>query len=467
MMISMTAYWQCFKDLINQLPQVKTNPEYARQIQIARNLIRIGLQIETQGITEIKEVANHLHHEAVKFNNNVAFKTEEEDYEFHLPKITSRESLIFAIVYYQHLKNYRNVQYEGTIWMLRSFVVKSVEDKKKSTACQALALLDQIKPYCVENGIPLMHDQLDRGETESPKDYITRLVKLFASVPAPQEQKKEIPIEPIEPKPLLIPSEEISGLEVCKKLEKKLTVFASQRSELKAKLASFEQKLNHFNAASQNYYTCRSRWEQLSWFTQCYYWIKSCFFSVELIESLQTTALQYESAEKALHHEINDDELKQITISQNEELSSAKDWERYRHQLQYHLQEVQKNYEQTHERLQKVKLTQQEQKNQALLQQLRDLQEEKQLLKDQYHKLLAQQATQTARIQEETADTRQLLVEETSETSDEEDLIESHTSSIENEPGYYGFFKNYLPSNATITHITVALGAIATQQLMT
>ncbi|PUT39115.1 hypothetical protein DIZ81_10880 [Legionella taurinensis] len=465
-MISMTVYWQCFKDVINQLPQVKTNPEYTRQIQIARNLIRIGLQIETQGITEIKEVANHLHQEAVKFNNKIAFKTEEADYEFHLPKITSRESLIFAIVYYQHLKNYRDVQYEGTIWMLRSFVVKSVEDKKKSTACQALALLDEIKPYCVQNGIPLINEQLDRGDTESPKDYITRLVKLFASVPAPQE-KEILPIEPIELKPLSIPPEDTSGLEACKKLEKKLTVFASQRSEIQAKIASFEQKINHFNAASKHYYSCRSRWEQLSWYTQCYYWIKSCFFSVELIESLQDSALHYENAEKALHLEINDDELKQITISQNEELSSARDWERYRHQLQYHLQEVQKNYEQTHERLQKVKLTQQEQKNQALLQQLRDLQEEKQLLKDQYHKLLAQQAMQTPTTQEETADTQQGLSEEASETSTDDDLNELHTSPPPNEPDYYGFFKSYLPSNATISHITVALGAIATQQLMT
>lgn len=461
-MISMTNYWQRFQDLINCLPQVKTNAEYTRQIQIGRSLTRIGLQIETQGITEIKQVVNHLHNEAVKFNNKIEFKTEETDYEFHLPKITSRESLIFAIVYYQHLKNYRNVEYQGSIWMLRSVVVHSVEEKKKSTAHQSLALFEQIKLYCAQQGIVLADEQLDQTESENPKAYIDWLVKLYAPAPVP----KKIDIIPIAPKSELIKPEEAFGLEECKKLEKKLAEWVHQRAELQSKMGTFEQKLNNYNTASKNYYHSRCRWEQLSWLSQCYYWIKSWFFPVDLIQALHTTAQKYVDAEKALHHEINEDELKQITIGQNEDTSSPRDWERYHHQLQYHLKQAQQEYDKIQQHLQQVKLQQQEQKNQALQQQLNNLRAEKQAIMDQYNKILAQQAVEA--VSEETTEEKQLLMEESSETIDRESLITSQSppAEPENESGCYRFFKEYLPSNTTLTHITVGLGAIAMQQLM-
>ncbi|HFD2240037.1 TPA: hypothetical protein ACF2PS_002991, partial [Legionella pneumophila] len=99
-MISITTYWQQFKDCIDQLRSSVDSKEYSNYIAIANLMIEIGLTIEQLGITQIQQVGDQLHEKAKLFGYRVPFDTPEKKYQFCLPKITNNETLIFAIVYY-------------------------------------------------------------------------------------------------------------------------------------------------------------------------------------------------------------------------------------------------------------------------------------------------------------------------------------------------------------------------------
>lgn len=133
-MISITKYWETFKDCVDNLPISGENQEYSRQLATANKLIEIGVGIEQLGLTEIKQVVNQLQEKAKLFEYRVSFNAPKQNYTFYLPKITNSESLIFAIIYYQHLHNYHNVNYEGSIiWPLSNLVISGVNEKNYHT----------------------------------------------------------------------------------------------------------------------------------------------------------------------------------------------------------------------------------------------------------------------------------------------------------------------------------------------
>lgn len=83
-MISMTTYWQQFKECIENLQISTQDIEYSRQISTAKNLIETGLIIEKLGLLEIQQVSEQLNEKA-KF-----FKMK-----FAIPRITTNIHFIY------------------------------------------------------------------------------------------------------------------------------------------------------------------------------------------------------------------------------------------------------------------------------------------------------------------------------------------------------------------------------------
>lgn len=85
-MISITTYWQQFKDCIDQLRSSVSNKEFSNQIAVADLMIEIGLTIEQLGITQIQQVGDRLHEKAKLFGYRVPFVTPEKNMNFVYPK---------------------------------------------------------------------------------------------------------------------------------------------------------------------------------------------------------------------------------------------------------------------------------------------------------------------------------------------------------------------------------------------
>lgn len=432
-MISMTAYWQLFNACILNLPQVKNNQDYTRQIHIAKNMIQIGLRIEKQGITDIKQVVNRLHAETQKFNNPVSYTNNGQHYDFNLPQINSRESLIFAIVYYQHLKNYSEVSYQGSIsFLFKSLVISAVDEKKEPTRCQSLVMLEKIKAYAADNAIAIDEHQLDKATTEKAPDYILRLIKQFIPPEVPAKIKVQVP-EPLNLRDSFVD-------EAIRKWEKALKTWQVQHLEIQKRIDEFDQKLSDYQAASQQFHRCHQTWQQLSWFTQCYYWIKSWFYSVELLDNIKQSARQYAQAEKVLHDDIHGDDLQSIEVPPPR--STAEDWNRHRQALRYSMQSIQQECKTIQDKLQHTKWQQLEQNYQLLHQKFRELQQEKQEIQSQHEDLLI----------------KLRIPQDTSEGMMETDLSDTTTSEAK-VPPYYNFFNTY--TEILSTHI----GALAAEKL--
>lgn len=122
----------------------------------------------------------------------------DQKYTFHLPRIATTKSLIFAILYYQHLGNYQNVSYQGSIHWFRQKVIDGVEEKKPSMSHKANAMLDAIRQYCQNQNITIDETLLLRNENESGKEYSTRISMMVHKPNAPSN-----------PQPSVITSEKI------------------------------------------------------------------------------------------------------------------------------------------------------------------------------------------------------------------------------------------------------------------
>ncbi|QEY52243.1 hypothetical protein [Legionella longbeachae] len=271
-MISMTAYWQQFKECIESLQMSTEDIEYARQMSTAKNLIETGLIIEKLGLLEIQQVSEQLHEKAKLFQNEICYTTDNHEHRFYLPKITNTQSFIFAIIYYQHLLNYQNVSYQGTINWFRPKVIDGINQKKITTAIQAQALLQEIRQYCQKISLNVDELLFLKKEEESIIEYTSRLIKTFGcQVKSPKtERKAHLP-----------PLDDITTLE--KSLEK----LNHKWNQLKIKADLIDQKLSAFKHAKQDYFQLNKEWKNKWFFTKAFYWFISLFIEVSEIKNLK------------------------------------------------------------------------------------------------------------------------------------------------------------------------------------
>ncbi|KTD09140.1 hypothetical protein Lgra_2375 [Legionella gratiana] len=271
-MISMTTYWQQFKECIDNLQMSTHDIDCTRQISTAQNLIAIGLTIEKLGLLEIQQVSDQLHEKAKLFQNEIFYTTNNHEYTFYLPKITNAQSFIFAIIYYQHLLNYQNVSYQGSINWFRQKVIDAMNQKKITTAIQAQALLQEIRQYYQKQNLNVDELLFLKKEEESISEYTSRLVKTF-NCPVEQPQN--------ETKVHLPPLDEITTL-------KKSLEFLNQKlNQLKIKADLIDQKLSVFKQAKRDYLQLTNEWKNKWFITKAFYWFLSLFIEVPEINNLK------------------------------------------------------------------------------------------------------------------------------------------------------------------------------------
>lgn len=309
-MISMTAYWQQFKQCVEQLPEPAGNEEYSKQMSTAVSMIEIGLTIEQLGITEIKQVANKLHDKAKEYNNEVVFTAPDKEYRFNLPKITNTNSLIFAINYFQHLSNYAQVQYEGSInWLMKSFVVNSINEKKIPTSNQAKAMLAEIKRYCQNQNIAIDESQLLKTSGETAQEYIARITNICSTV------KTETTTNEINETQATKDIKETTEPNEIEKLRRSLDDIKAQKDQLKIKIESFTKKHTEHNQAKQNHLDLKNEWQNKSPIIRFFYWLISWIVKVPLLIKIKAAEEQEAKTETALNQELASNQTPESCLS--------------------------------------------------------------------------------------------------------------------------------------------------------
>lgn len=206
-----------------------------------------------------------------------------------MPKITNTQSFIFAIIYYQHLTNYQNVSYQGTINWFRQKVIDGINQKKTTTVIQAQALLQEIRQYYQNQNLNVDETLFLKTAEESVRDYTSRLVKTFNHQveQAKNETKDHTP-----------PLDEIASL------QKSLEHLNHKWSQLKIKIDSIEQKLSVFKQAKREYLLLNNEWKNKWFITKAFYWFISLFTEVPEIKNLKTAQAHLIQTENELNQEI-------------------------------------------------------------------------------------------------------------------------------------------------------------------
>ncbi|KGP63935.1 hypothetical protein EP47_08480 [Legionella norrlandica] len=413
-MISITTYWQQFKDCITHLQPSEGNKEYSNQIAVANHLIEIGLTTEQIGITEIQHIGDKLHDQAKLFGYRVSFNSPEKKYEFYLPKITNTETLVFATVYYQHLANYENVDYQGSIYWFRNRVIAGVNEKKIPTRAQSKAMLAEIKNYCTTHHISVNEAEFFKKETESAKDYTTRLFQIFSPDAVVKNESNE-------PTNLNQPDE-------LAKLGTSLEALKNKRKRLITQMDSFTQKLAECHQTSANYVKLNTEWNNKWFFTKLFYWITSWFSQNSLLNNLKAAHKQVVTAEDAL----------------NQEFSPSSTAETYRAELKKQLEEITVECNKAQEQISQYKLNQLEIK----LKQLEQKQQEK------------EQKTITAALEP-------IKTIEAPEIPEIKPKTNTNSNgSISNLSHCYSFFKEHMPKPEILGAIAAAGAAIVVQNFL-
>lgn len=291
-MISMTTYWRQFQDCINTLQEQNDAAEYSKQIRTAKRLIEVGLTIETLGITEIKQVANKLQDLAKFYNNEVLFKAPDKEYRFNLPKIVDANSLIFAINYYQHLSNYEQVSYQGSIsFLFKGLVASSINEKKTPTRYQSKAMLAEINNYCTNQNIELNEALLLKKNDETAQEYTSRLVNMVTPATiVPAENKQES-----------APSDVLDELV---KLQQGLENIKTRKTQIKIIIDAFSKKQSEYNQAKQQHQNLNDEWQNKWLVTRVFYQFISWFFEVPLLKNIKNAKEQFIQVESELNEQI-------------------------------------------------------------------------------------------------------------------------------------------------------------------
>ncbi|MBL7481286.1 hypothetical protein [Legionella bononiensis] len=529
-MISMTTYWQQYKDCIDSLPADSTgNEEYSRQIATANKLIAIGLTIEKLGITEIKQVVNSLHTIAKDFNHQVVYKAPDKEYKFSLPKITNPKSLIFAILYFQHLSNYAEVSYQGSInFFMKGFVTSAVNDKKKPTANQANAMLVEIKNYCQSQNIELDETQLLNKNKEAANDYVSRLVSTFLSVKPEQMDLKssDEPVEAIEIQKSIedqessseeradltragLPLEEVmhapettedltqiqvsseelkdepeelprieSPLKELKNTSEDLESLAilrmsledldKQKVQLQLKIDLFSTKRNQLEQAKQYHLKVNQEWQNTGFITKFFYWLISWAIEIPLLKNIKT-------AEQNVHEK---------EASLNQDIPSGKTSDSYLGELTLELEQLNSSSRSIGDKIEhqiKIERAKQDALKQEQLRQEQLKQEELSKQKALKSKALLDELLGTPRsstdiffsnrelnadkLGTDTLHTKKMLTVEPEKMPTSEPEQESESQST-NINSNHGFFKQYMPSKMTLQAAAVAGAAIVIQNML-
>ncbi|KTD74635.1 hypothetical protein [Legionella waltersii] len=400
-MISLTTYWQQFKDCIDCIRVENASEHFLNQLRTANDLITAGMTIETLGITAIKGVGSQLAEIAKNFNHEVSIPAPPDVYRFYLPKIIETNGLILAITYYQHLSNYQHVQYQGSITFFRGTVEKGVEEKKIKTKFQASAMLNEIRDYCKKNSINLNESELLRKQEESAKEYMTRIIKTYSPPPETKIENKS--------PPKVVQKSELQKLGEC------LEILKSKEMELQSKIDSLAKKLIEYRQSSHQYLELNKEWNDKSFVTKFFVWLMSWFKKDTFIHQLAEAQKKHDTA----------------TLDLNNEFMPYSSPENYQTVLKIQIRALHSEYEDTKKHMEQISL---EQFKNDLKQQLPPKAPDSQAIP-----LTHQQLTTT--------------------------VCPVRKDSSYRESNSYSLFNEYAPSKETMLSVGVAIAAVAYESL--
>lgn len=302
-MISMTDYWQQFKENIDNLPNTIENEEYTQQLATANEMIIIGLTIEQMSFMSISGVVAELQEKAKSYDHEVLY-TQGKGYKFYLPRIDSRESLIFAIVYYQHLTNYQSVSYQGSISWFRQKVINAVNEKKITTDFQAHALLKEINQYCQSQNFTVSESLFLKANDESAKDYVLRIAKIpdMALLAHIDSQESHQSAELLSPDESIKPDE--SKSHEITRLKQLLQELEDTKNQLKNKAQSFAKTLETFNKAHRTQQVLSQEWQNTWFITKIFYKMLAWIYKPQIIKNLEKAQEEFTQAENELNQEL-------------------------------------------------------------------------------------------------------------------------------------------------------------------
>ena len=98
-MTTMTEYWQNFSAAIDAFEEIAGELE-SHYIKPSRDMLALGLRMESMKSGELKQVTKALYVASKAFGNSFMIAGEKG----YLPKVEDKKSLIYALIYYQHLQ---------------------------------------------------------------------------------------------------------------------------------------------------------------------------------------------------------------------------------------------------------------------------------------------------------------------------------------------------------------------------
>lgn len=198
---SMTQYWTMLQK--DMLALQKTDPQfYVMYIPLSTTLDMAseGKKFEKNetGVMSLQGIMDQIVNYSQQIGPPVTFslkiKNQEKTHQYHLPEIKDTNTLLFAILYYKHLRRFQEHTYKGPFgnsWPLyiKSNIDRMTDSKRPWSSAQADYLKTQIDNYVSANKLNITEDDILAPATLSPDQYIKTLkIKL---TPKPDSVVKE------------------------------------------------------------------------------------------------------------------------------------------------------------------------------------------------------------------------------------------------------------------------------------
>lgn len=202
---SMTDYWSMLK---HDMEALKETDEDFFSLYIPLNttldMVDLGLKFEEKQtsalsleptMNKIVETSEGI---GPKVSLSCMIEGAEKTHQYHLPNITDTNTLLFAILYYKHLRLFTKHTYKGPFGDTFPLYIKSkidakTDSKRPWSIAQADYLKEQILTYATENKLSLTETDLSPANPNvTSKDFIAALKeKLTAKAVSEETADKE------------------------------------------------------------------------------------------------------------------------------------------------------------------------------------------------------------------------------------------------------------------------------------
>ncbi len=114
---------------------------------------------------------------------------------YPVPRVSDKFSLMFAILFYQSLSNYDQVEYQGNAWGA-SLVIAKIKERQAFAVSQAQAVKEEIQRFLKEKDIALDKDLIEKPNLENSDVFIHKLYAALSNFSVLDEAEIEAPAVP-------------------------------------------------------------------------------------------------------------------------------------------------------------------------------------------------------------------------------------------------------------------------------